>query len=307
MDSKEKKILVVSYSLSGQIVEILDDFLIPFREHCVDRVNITPKNKFSFPWNINEFFNVMPECVLEDPIEIDKPKFKYQDYDLIVFGYQPWFLSPSLPTRAIFECQEFQEIIKGKPIVTISGSRNSWILAQESMKNLIHKADGLLVGNIPLIDRSPNLVSAVTVQYWTLKGKTDRKWGIFPYPGVDRDEIKETHKYGYIVNQAMLNNNYQTVQADILNLNKIQVSPNILFMETRGKKIFTIWAKHIKKMEAKGKNRMLWIKIFRHYLSAALFLLSPLVMITYSLIIRPITFISLKRKKTAILNNNLTY
>jgi len=306
MKSKEKKILIISYTLSGQITEILNNFLIPFQEHCIDRVKITPKKEFYFPWNINDFFNVMPECVLEEPIEIVEPKFKYQDYDLIIFGYQPWFLSPSLPSRAIFECHEFQKIIKNKPIVTITGSRNTWILAQESMKNLIHKANGLLIGNIPLIDRSTNLIGAITMLHWLLKGKNTRKWGLFPFPGVDKKEIKDTNQYGRIVHHALITDNYSNVQSKILQLGKIEVSPKTLFMETRGKKIFSLWAKHIKKIEVKGKDRMLWVKIFKHYITAALFLLSPIVMIIYALIIRPITFRSLKRKKSIILSNNLT-
>jgi hypothetical protein len=43
----------------------------------------------------------MLETVLEHEIELESIQFKCEKYDLILLGYQSWFLSPSLPTEAL--------------------------------------------------------------------------------------------------------------------------------------------------------------------------------------------------------------
>ena len=63
-------------------------------------------------------------------------------YDLIIFGYQPWFLSPSLPATALLKNETFKKIMKNSPIVTVIGARNMWLNSQESVKQLIK--DGVI-------------------------------------------------------------------------------------------------------------------------------------------------------------------
>jgi hypothetical protein len=60
-----KRILVVSYSQSGQLNEILDDFLLPFENVSIERVYVVPENEFVFPWSSSTFFDTMPDTVLE--------------------------------------------------------------------------------------------------------------------------------------------------------------------------------------------------------------------------------------------------
>ena len=58
-----KKILVVYYSQSGQLHDIVADFIIPFKEAGVrvECVRFTPKQDFTFPWTSERFFDAMPE------------------------------------------------------------------------------------------------------------------------------------------------------------------------------------------------------------------------------------------------------
>ncbi|ULT44347.1 hypothetical protein KRR40_13935 [Niabella defluvii] len=50
-------------------------------------------------------------------------------------GWQPWNLSPSIPFNSILQDEKFKNLIKGTPVITISGCRNMWINAQEKKKN----------------------------------------------------------------------------------------------------------------------------------------------------------------------------
>ena len=292
-----KKVLVISFSQSGQLTQIVKNFLIPFKETDIDWVQIRPKDPFPFPWGDEEFYNVFPETVLEEPIQLHPPQFKYNEYDLIVLGYQPWYLSPSMPTTAIFENEKFCKLINNKPIVTIIGSRNMWLNAQESIKILIKNAGGKLVANIPLADKTTNLVSAITIIHWMSTGKKERKWGVFPLPGVSDKDINETNIFGEIVIKSLESGCYDNLQNNIVALNKIRINTSIMFIESRAKTLFRIWANIIKKKGVTPSKRKRWLKIFKRYLFFALFFVSPIVLTIFNLILRPLTFVRIKRKK----------
>ncbi len=292
-----KKVLVVSFSQSGQLTQIVDNFLIPFQGVDIDKVTIDPTTPFPFPWDTKSFYDVMPETVLEEPIAINAPRFKHSTYDLIVFGYQPWYLSPSMPATAILKNEAFCARLKGTPIVTILGARNMWLNAQESVKLLIKNAGGNLVANVPLIDKTFNLISVITIVHWLGTGKKTKKWGIFPFPGVSKQDINESHLFGEKVMASLQAGDYEKLQNNILTLNKININTSILFIESRAKKLFRIWAKTIKKKGVNAKKRAFWLMIFRNYLYFALFIVSPIILTVYTLVFRPLTFGRIKRKK----------
>lgn len=292
-----KKILVISYSQSGQLDEVLDHFLSPFETAEVERVYIKPKNPFPFPWTTDTFFDKMPECVEEDAIALEPFSFKSERYDLVVLGYQPWFLSPSLPTTSILQDAKFHDAIDGTPVVTVIAGRNMWLNAQESVKAYIKKAGGILVANIPLMDRTSNLISAVTILHWMLTGKKDSKWNIFPLPGVSKADIEGSSRFGRIVHDALTIEQYHDLQTRILSLGLIEVPTDILFIEERAKKIFRIWAGLIKKKGTTPEKRKRLVGFFKYYLLVALFMVAPVLVTVYRLLIAPFTAGSIKKKK----------
>ena len=300
-----KKVLVVSFSQSGQLTQIIERFLAPFKSVDIDRVNIEPKKPFPFPWDNKSFYDAMPETVLEEPIAINPPQFKYDNYDLIVFGYQPWFLSPSMPTTAILKNNHFCKLLNGTPVVTIIGARNMWLNAQESVKYFIKKAGGKLVGNIPLADKTTNLISVITIFHWMSTGKKERKWGVFPLPGVSEEDIQETSVFGEIVFNALTNDDYDNLQSNIVKLDKIRINTCIMFIESRAKILFRIWAKTIKKKGTTPAKRTRWLKMFERYLLFALFFVSPIVLTAYTLFFRPFLGGSIKKKKEYFRNVNI--
>jgi hypothetical protein len=292
-----KNILVVNYSQSGQLNEIIDQFLVPFQPETVERLAIFPEKPFVFPWTSDEFFDKMPECVLEEPVQLRPLHFGQQRYDLIVIGYQPWFLSPSLPTTSLLKSPEFQSILRDTPVVTVIGGRNMWLNSQESIKALIAGAGGKLVGNIPLMDRVSNLVSAVTILHWMLTGRKDRKWGIFPKPGVSDEDIQSASRFGAIVRKAYDKGQYADLQKEIMATGLITIPTDILFIEGRAKKLFRIWARLIKTKGTTPEKRKRLVGFFKYYLLVALFMVAPVLVTVYRLLIAPFTSNAIKKKK----------
>lgn len=291
------QILTINYSQTGQLDQIIDRFLSPFDSSDIERVKIEMKEPFDFPWDGKRFFNAMPESVLEEAQEIEQFELKQDRYDLIILGYQPWFLSPSIPTTSLLKHPKFQAVMKDTPIVTIIGSRNMWLNSQEVVKSLIKDAGGQLVANIPLTDKSNNLTSAVSILHWMLNGKKEKLWGIFPKPGVSDEDIERADEFGEIVLKSLKEKSYQDLQAKILSLGKIQIATNILFIEQRAKKLFLIWANIIKKKGTTPAKRQLWLVFFKYYLIFALFIVSPIVLTIFNLLLRPFTLTSIKKKK----------
>ncbi len=292
-----KTILVINYSQTGQLDQIVDNFLKPFKNVDIDRIKISPKDAYPFPWTSDSFFDLMPETVLQERIELNPIEYKQDKYDLVILGYQPWFLSPSLPTSSLLEDPAFKAVIKDTPVVTIIGARNMWINSQENIKKYLFDAGAQLVANIPLIDKNPNLLSVVSILHWMLNGKKEKKYGVFPKPGVSDEDIESSHVFGEVVSQRLESGNFSGLQDEILSLSKIDIAPNILFIELRAKKIFNVWAKTIKKKGVNPAKRKTWLRAFKYYLLTALFLVSPIVLLIFNIIIRPLTYKGLKEKK----------
>ena len=292
-----KRILAINYSQSGQLHEIMGQFLLPFEAATVDRVVIKPATPFPFPWTTASFFNAMPETVLEEPIALEPLVFQQERYDLIVIGYQPWFLSPSLPTTGLFADPAFVRLLKDTPVITVIAGRNMWLNSQESLRKWIREAGGKLVGNVALIDKNANLASAVSILHWMLTGKKERKWGIFPVPGVSDEDIRGAAVFGQLSKEALDSGGWENLQKSLIAAGGININTNIMFIEGRAKTLFRIWAKLIKRKEATGGNRMFWVNFFKYYLLVALFIVAPIVLLLYNVLVRPFTLSSIKRKK----------
>ncbi len=290
-----KKVLVVYYTQSGQLQEIVDRFSAPLIQGgvSVETVRIQPLQDFAFPWTSDRFFDAMPESVLGKPMALNSISFKEQSYDLIVIAYQPWFLSPSIPTTSLFHDQSFLKLIKNTPVVTLIGARNMWLNAQEKMKKSLKDAGANLVGNIALVDKNGNLISAVTILHWMLTGRKDKKYGIFPKPGVTDQDIQAAGNYGAVVLQHLSDSSWETLQQHLVTAKGVEVYSDLMFIEQRAGKLFAVWAKLINST----KNRKLVVTLFKYYLLVALFMVAPVVLLINRFTFKPFVGKSIKRKK----------
>ena len=298
-----KHVLVLSYSQSGQLTEILDPFLAPFAsaDVTVERLAIAPARAYPFPWTSDAFFDLMPETVLEEPIALAPFTPARASYDLIVLGYQPWFLSPSRPTAALLRHASLRPLLAGTPVVTVIGSRNMWINAQASVRAALSEAGARLVANIPFVDRAQNQLSAISILHWMLTGRKERKWGIFPRPGVSEADIARASVYGEPVAAALRRGDFDGLQTDVRALGGISIPTDILFIESRAGRLFRIWANLIKKRGTTPGRRRFWVGFFKVYLLVALFGVAPILVGVYSYAIAPFLRSSIARRKAELL------
>ncbi len=290
-----KKILAIYFTQSGQMRDIIDSFTAPIAATGaeVEKVVVHTVAHYPFPWTGTSFFSVMPDSVLGIPQQLQPYTIREQRYDLVIMAWQPWFLSPSIPSNSIMHDATFRSVIKDIPVITISAARNMWLSAYERVHKTLVDAGAKHVGNVALIDRHPNFVSFVTIFYWMLTGKKERYLNVFPKPGVDERDITGTNVYGAIVARHLQDNSWSSLQQELVAANAVTINYPLMVIESKAKVIFAVWAKII----AKRKNKTRWLVVFKYYLFAALFLGAPLLLTLDALFVRPFTGKKIKQKK----------
>ncbi len=290
-----KKILVLYYSQSGQLGDIINSLTGPLKDagNIIETVLVQPAKVYPFPWSGKSFFSVMPDCVLEKPTELQPIQLKETAYDLIVLGYQAWFLSPSIPSNSILNNPSVKAAIKNTPVVTITGARNMWISAMNVIRRILKELDARHVGNIVLVDQHANFVSFVTILYWMFTGKRNRYLNIFPKPGVSDADIDNCKVFGSVIGKYLAKGNFDGMQEELVEKKAVVVKYNLMFIESKAKRIFTIWANLI----VKRKNRTPWLVAFKYYLIIALFVAAPIILTVDALFFKPFLSGRIKRQK----------
>ncbi len=302
----QKNILVIYYTQTGQLEDIVRNVAQPFEakkdEYNVTYYNIRMKEDFPFPWPNDVFFNTFPESYLQIPSEIVPPSedILNKKYDLIIFGYQVWYLTPSIPIISFLKSGYAEKILKDTPVVTISGTRNMWMLSQEKLKVYLRDYKAKLVGNIALVDRHDNYTSVLTVIRWMIGGQKEKS-GILPAAGVSDEEINGSVKYGRIIETHFRNNDMDTLQTDLVKNGAVEIRAFLVRVEKVGNKIFTVWSNLIIN---KKEKRPLLIKFFKVYLMTAIWVISPIVLVLH-LLTTPIFWFKRKKQREYLQGINL--
>ncbi len=288
-----KEVLIIYYSQTGQLFDILKNIASTI---SVEKVNISyceilPKEKFPFPWKQEEFYGAFPETFLQipTPLEAIPSEILQNKYDLVILGYTTWYLTPSIPINSFLKSEEAKLLLANTPVVTVSASRNMWIMAQEKVKKLLIANHAKLVGNIALVDRNLNHISVITIVHWLMGGKKTRMLGIFPKPGVSDKDIEAACRFGVPIKEALLQNEYSNLQQNLLEVGAVKIDPSLIATDIRGNVVFTKWANHLIKKE--GEERKKWLVYFKYYLLFAIWLIAPIVFIVFLL-----TYIPMYRK-----------
>lgn len=302
----QKNILVIYYTQTGQLEDIVKNIARPFEDrkddYNVTYYNIRMKKDFPFPWPNDVFFNTFPESYLQIPSEILPPSDDVlnKKYDLIIFGYQVWYLTPSIPIISFLKSGYAEQLLKDTPVVTVSGTRNMWMFSQEKLKVYLKDLKAKLIGNIALVDRHDNYTSVLTVIRWMIGGQKEKS-GLLPAAGVSDEEINGTVKYGKIIENHFRNNDFGGLQPDLVKNGAIEIRPFLVRVEKVGNKIFTIWSNLIIK---KKEKRPMLIKFFKVYLMTAIWVISPIVLVLH-LLTTPIFWFKRQKEKKYLQGINL--
>ena len=295
-----KRVLVVYYTQSGQLKEIIDSVLSPLTEVTIDFLPIDTAEPFPFPWTGEAFFGAFPESYLQIPQPLKPFHLAHTDYDLVILGYQVWYLSPSIPFNSFLQSEAGKQLLQGKPVITVSGTRNMWVMAHQKVKKLITDCGAHLVGNIALTDRHHNHISVITIVQWLFSGDKNKRYlGVFPKAGVDDKDIQGASVYGTLIAPHLQTGDYTGLQQEIVAHGGVHYKRFLLSAEKKGNRLFGIWAKMI----YGSKKRKFLLKCFRIYLYIAIWVLMPIVWLLYWLTY-PLFFWKVEREVKKLIIEN---
>ena len=240
-----KRVLVVYYTQSGDVERAIQSFTkflnTPEVELTWERIQ--PKADYPYPWSFQKFFDVFPECINEEPPEIEPLKFDLnKKFDLIILAYQVWFLAPSLPIQAFLK-SEAAKVIKNTKIITLIVCRNMWHSASETMKKIIYQLGGIHIDNVVVTHQGPPLATFITTPRLLLTGKKDKFLGTLPPGGVRDEEIEALSRFGWQIANNLQGLDDSSHQSLLKNLCAVTVNPRYIIPEIIGRTVYGAWAK----------------------------------------------------------------
>ncbi|MCB0790690.1 MAG: hypothetical protein H6595_13385 [Flavobacteriales bacterium] len=272
-----KRILIIHYSQTGQLTGLLGSIATPWetRGYRVDHLVLRPKVPFPFPWSRMSFFDAFPGSVGRVPeglAPFDVPSAG--PYDLVVLGYTIWFLNPSIPFNSFLEHPLAGAYLKDRPVLTVIGARNMWVLAQEHVRRKVEALGGRMVGNIAVEDRSPNLVSIITIVRWMFRGRKD-PFLFFPAAGIRPKEMREASRFGEVVARWMEEGG--DVGRDLMDAGAMRVKPALLVLEKRATLLFGKYRRFIlARADRDPRSRRRRVALLSRLLPIGAFILSPI-------------------------------
>ena len=278
----KRRVLVVHYSSpSGQLSEVIRNFSSPLAESGdieLHELVLRPRKPYPFPWPILRFFDTFPETIYLDPPEMEPfaPDAGLR-YDLVILGYQVWFLSPSGPTVGFLKSPEAQALLKDTPVVTVIACRDMWIMAQERVKEILVACSARLVGNVVLVDEAGSVGSFLATPLWMMTGRRGPRFGgLIPRAGVKPEQIKGCRRFGERIVSALQGR--VLLDEDLLrHMGAVKVNAKLIAAEKAGRRSFLAWGALLRALGPQGSRvRQPVVAFYILFLIALIIVVLPL-------------------------------
>lgn len=246
-----RHVLVIHYSQSGQLNKVVDAVTAPLlgqEQIQVEYLTLQMQEEFPFPWPFWHFFHVFPETVLQRPqllqpftLDIDK------HYDLIILAYQVWFLSPSLPMTSFLATEQARLLLKDRPVMTLIGCRNMWLMAQEKVKSRLQQLGARLVDNAVLTDACGSAASFLATPMWMFTGKR-QAYAWLPKAGIAEQDISAAQRFGWAIKTRLLADTKPITEPMLRGLAAVQINEKLIASERIGNRSFQVWSRLLSKL-----------------------------------------------------------
>ncbi len=303
-----KKVLIIHYSQTGQLTDIMKSVAGPL-EHSPDirvvHARIVPRQSYPFPWGFWRFFNTFPESVYEDAGPVDvvvegaggpPPD---EDYDLVIFGYTVWFLSPNLPTTGFLDSPEAKRLLKGKPVITVIGCRNMWLEAQERMKTRLAEIGARLIDNAVLIDSVHSAASFYSTPMWMVFGNKGPYFGgKIPEAGISKQDIAAASRFGRAIAAQLPLRARDSTAPMLSGLGAVRINDKLIASEHVAKRSFRLWGALLRAI-GKPSNPLRYpvLVIYFLFLLTLILTVVPLLAVLKKLV-EPMTRAKIAKQKT---------
>lgn len=250
-----KKVLAVQFSQTGQAAALLANIVAPLREQpdvTVREITLDVAPRFPFPWPFWRFLDTFPETVHLDPPPLaSMPLAGDEVFDLVILAYPVWFLSPPPPLTAFLQHPAARAVLKGRAVVTATACRNMWVMAQETVKQLLRDAGARHLDHVALVDRGHALATFITTPRWMFTGRKDAFWGL-PAAGVSDADLRGAARFGFALLQGLRRDDEQRAAPLLAGLGACKVDPALVASERIGIRSFRIWGAALRALGKPG-------------------------------------------------------
>ena len=214
---------------------------------------LRPKQAYPFPWPILRFFDTFHEAIYLDPPELEPFQVDaYERFDLVILGYQVWFLSPALPVTGFLKSDAARKLLNDTPVVTVVACRDMWLMAQEQMKLLLAACNAHIVGHVALVDEAGSIGSFLATPLWVMSGKKGPKLGgLIPRAGVSPAEIAASRRFGERI-VSVLAAEKPLDEGLLVNLGAVKVNERLISSERAIRSGFRIWGRLLRALGPQG-------------------------------------------------------
>ena len=295
-----KRVLVVYYSQSGQLGDILRAMLEPLSNAAdVDLTwwELKPTPPYPFPWPLMRFLDVFPESVLMVPPQLEPlPESPPGGFDLVVLAYQVWYLAPSLPVSAFLQSPAAR-ILRDRPVITVVNGRDKWVMAQECVKAALVERGARLIDNVAFVHGGNAVQNLVSTLRWLWTGRKGAFWKVFPVAGVSEQDLRGAVRFGQAIRQALARDAERTGEPMLRGLGAAHVNADMLLQERIAVRQFRVWARWVRAAGAPGAfGRRFVLLAFAVYLVGLILIAAPLVLV-HRLLVVPLSSERLARDK----------
>lgn len=276
-----KRVLVVSYSQTGQLTAVVRSIVAPLAASPsvdVTFATLVPEEPYPFPWPFLEFFNTFPETVHERPAALKPLGVPAEPpFDLVILAYQVWFLSPSQPMSAFLQSPEAARLLRGTPVMTVIACRNMWLMAQETMKRKLHDLGAHLIDNVVLTDRAHSAATFISTPLWMLTGRRGPfLFGVVPAAGIAAEDIAAASRFGRALEAGLPGLDPSRPHPLLTGTGAVRIDERLIASERIGYRSFRIWGRLLMLLgPARSVPRRVVLSVYIVFLATMILTVAP--------------------------------
>lgn len=204
-----KKILILSYSFSGQTSGLLRQIQGALIEegHQVLKERITPCQPLKFPTgSIISCLKMMVTTFLRFRVPIQAlPPICHQQFDLILLAGPTWSYNPSGPILALLD-RDGEALFKGQVVLPVISCRGYWRFHLYGLTRMLKRCGASIPNTIVFSHPHQEPWRTIGV-FLKISGKAPERWPLlkryYSHFGHSKEQQDEAYRFGSLIGQAL--------------------------------------------------------------------------------------------------------
>lgn len=205
----QKKILILSYSFSGQTSGLLRQMQASLLQegHLVVKERISPCQPLKFPTSsIAACLKMMLTTFLRLRVPIQPlSAICFQQFDLILLAGPTWSYNPSGPILALLD-RDGAKLFKGQAVLPVISCRGYWRLHSYGLNRMLEGCGATIPTTIVFSHPHSEPWRTIGV-FLKIAGKSPERWPLlsryYRHFGHSKEQQEEATRFGTLIGQAL--------------------------------------------------------------------------------------------------------